>query len=410
MNNTNIVSQAIIKLFDDEMFYAEIIMQMKRILSTQVPVAGVCIKDNIELHLNLEAFAQYPLAERVGILKHECEHILRDHIPRFKEMCPEVFEKEQDIATTAVNNQKFMYMNVAADCAINSHVKDIPKAGMFPEKFNLERNQTAEWYLERLKDNKKMKEMMQSKKGKGKPGEGKSGPGSPGQGSEDDFGDHDIWKDSEGAKEIIKEKIKQAVNKAAEKTRGAGRMTAENELLVSGLNKSTVCWKAQIRRFVAKTIETTLESSRKKRNRRYGIAIPGEVKIEELHIGVAVDTSGSMMHALEQCMAEMGEIAKYAKVTVIEVDTEIKNSYLYDKRKQYKQLKGGGGTAYQPAFDYFNKEKKNPIDALIYIGDMDMYDREALKKPKYPVLWAVIGDQKPPADFGSVVKVEVKNG
>jgi predicted metal-dependent peptidase len=389
MNYNDLISQTIVRLFDEERFYAEILLTMKRVQGKSVPIAGVCIKEQIELHINPETFCKFPLKQRVAILKHECEHILRDHIPRSKELAPEVYAKDQDVATSMVNQAKHKMMNIAADCAVNSNVKDLPDFCVFAEKFELERGQTLEWYLSELKDNEQMKEMMQQE--------------------QELFDNHDIWKDSEGSKDILKEKIKQAVNKAAENTRAAGRMTSENELAVQNLNQNSVNWKDVVRRFVAQTIETTIESSRKKRNRRYGIAIPGSVKVEDLHIGVAVDTSGSMIHALEQAMAEMGEIAKYAKVTVIEVDTEIKSSYLYDKRKKYKQLRGGGGTAYQPAFDFFNKQR-DKIDALIYIGDMDNYDTEALQKPKYPVLWAIVGNQNPPADWGARVKVEIKDG
>jgi predicted metal-dependent peptidase len=105
-------------------------------------------------------------------------------------------------------------------------------------------------------------------------------------------------------------------------------------------------------------------------------------------------------------MAEIGNIAKYATITVVEADSEVKNSYVYDPKKTYT-VKGRGGTAYQPAFDWFNKQKE--IDGVIYLGDMDCFDLEEIKKPKYPVLWAIIGDQNPPVAWGSKTKIEIKN-
>jgi predicted metal-dependent peptidase len=68
-------------------------------------------------------------------------------------------------------------------------------------------------------------------------------------------------------------------------------------------------------------------------------------------------------------------------------------------------VKGRGGTAYQPAFDFFNKIE---IDGMIYFGDMDCFDTEEIKKPKYPVMWAIVGNQAPPADFGYKTKIELK--
>lgn len=221
------------------------------------------------------------------------------------------------------------------------------------------------------------------------------------------FDEHVIWGESEGEKEILKEKVRQAVNKAAERTRSAGRMTADNELAVNQLNKSLVNWKDQLKRFVARTITSHIESSKKKRNRRYGIMFPGTIKVEDLHIGVAMDTSGSISdNELTQFLSEISQIAKYAKVTVVEADTTVKNSYIFKPNKTYK-VKGRGGTAYQPAFDWFNK-MKDQVDGVIYFGDMDCFDTEAIHKPKYPVLWAIVGNQRKPADFGNEIRITKK--
>jgi predicted metal-dependent peptidase len=388
------ISQAIIRLFEQEMFYAEIITQMRRKIDYNLKAsAGVCIKDRIELHINPKGwydeageffyfgFDYQSLQERVDTLRHECGHILQDHIPRIKEVAPELFEKNQDIADIIVNKKRFEVFNIAADCAVNYGIPGLNKGwNMYPNRFDLQDGETFEWYLEKLKNNKSVQNMT-------------------------GIDNHDLWKESSNEdKDTLKEKIRQAVNKAAERTRAAGRMTSQNELLVQGLNQASVNWKEQIKRFVARSLEIKTEDSRKKRNRRYGIMYPGQVKIEELHIGVAIDTSGSMSDkSLQQIViGELQLLAKYAKVTVVEADNEIKNIYTFKPGEQYA-LAGRGGTAYQPAFDYFNTVKD--IDAVIYFGDMDSSDTP--EKPKFPVLWAVVGNQDPPADFGSKIEVKV---
>lgn len=380
--NQNVISQTIVRLFSTERFYAELIAGMTRKYSTRVPIAGVCIKEKIELHINPKRFEALPLEERVAVLKHECEHILRGHIPRAKELHPEVYTTDKStVVDNAINSMKHQCINVAADLAINPGIPDIPSMGMFPKKFNLPDGHTMEWYLSELKNSSKMK----------------TNPG------EVDF--HELWGESDGDKELLKEKVKQAINEAAKRTKAAGRLTAEQELLISQLNAASVNWKSQLKRFVARSVETIVEASRKKRNRRYGIQVPGMIKIEELHIGAAIDTSGSVSDAaLTQFMSELHIISKYAKITVVEADAEVKDSYVFDPKKQYK-VKGRGGTAYKPAFDFFNKVKG--IDAVIYFGDMDNYDQEELTKPKYPVLWAIVGSSKPPASFGSQLHVTV---
>lgn len=384
--NRNIISETIIRLYETERFYAEIISQMRRIVSERIPTAGVCVRDHIELHINPKFFAKLTIEERVAVFKHECEHILRSHIERSKEAHPEVYSNEgksDTVENNVVNQMKHQVINVAADCAINYGLQNLPEGGVYPKTFKLPDGQTMEWYLANLKDNEELQKMM------------------PVSG-------HELWGESDGNKDTLKEKIRQAVNRAAQTTRGAGQLSAEHELLVANLNKDTaINWRAQLKRFVARSIETTLDTSKKKRNRRYGVMYPGIVKEEQLHIGVAVDTSGSISdQALKQFMVEIGHIAKYAKVTVVEADSEVKKSYEYNPKKEYK-VSGRGGTAYQPAFDFFNKQK-DKIDGMIYLGDMDVFDSEAIKKPKYPVLWATVGRQKPPANFGTQIFVEVK--
>lgn len=370
--------EAIIKLFEDERFYGEIIMSMSRVASTSIPTMGVCIKDRVELHVNYAFFATLTLPERVALLKHEAGHILNDHIPRFRQEAPDVFAASKDVVDQIINQAKFKTMNVAADLALNCNIRDLPQGGCFPKNFDLKDGETFEWYLEHLKDNEKMKGLAK-------------------------FDGHPLWAQSQGSKDELKEKLRQAINKAAERTRASGHMSSSDELIVSRMNYKPKDWKADLRRFAANSLDAALETSRKKRNRRYGLRQPGYVKTETLHLGVAIDTSGSMSDAaLNQAMAEIARIARYAKVTVVEADAEVKNSYEFDPKKTYT-VSGRGGTAYQPAFDFFSKDKT--IDGVIYIGDMDTSDE--VKKPKYPVLWAIVGNQAPPADFGFRTKIEV---
>lgn len=378
---TDIITQAVVRLFDRERFYAELILTMDRIVSNRISTAGVCIKDQIQLYINPTFFASLSLDEQVAVLKHECQHILNDHISRAKELAPEVYNKPKDDIDSMINGAKHMLINVSADCAINPGIANIPKDSQHPGLYGLPPGETMEWYANELKDDEKLKGITE-------------------------FDGHSLWAESEGDKEELKAKLKKAVRDAANKTRAAGKMTSDVELLIDKLNYEPRNWKQELNRFAARSINNLTESSKKKRNRRYGIMIPGNVKKEELHIGVAIDTSGSVSdEALHQFMAEIGNIAKYAIVTVVEADSEVKNSYVYNPKKQYT-VSGRGGTAYQPAFDYFSKE--TDVDGVIYFGDMDTSDSEELIKPKYPVLWAIVGGQEPPAKWGAQTRVEVK--
>lgn len=372
--------QAIVKLFETERFYAELVASMRRISTESTYLAAVNVTDHINLYINHKNFDVLPVETRAAILKHECEHILRDHIARAKEIDPTIYDKrEKSTEENIINNMKHKTLNIAMDMAINGGIRHLPEGGIKAENFDLPDGLTTEAYLEALKNNEKAKDFM-------------------------DFDDHSLWGESEGDKDVLKERVRQAVNDAAKRTRQAGKLTGEQEMLVSKLNASRVNWRDVLKRFVGRQIDFNTDTSRKKRNRRYGIMYPGMVRAEEnLHIGVAIDTSGSVPdEALIQFMAEIAKIAKYAKVTVVEADSEIKNVYEFKPKQTYK-LTGRGGTAYQPAFDYYNV---NPVDAVVYFGDMDSAD-EITETPKYPVLWAIYGNQEPPGKFGSKVKVVI---
>jgi predicted metal-dependent peptidase len=377
----DLLTQTIVSLYYSERFYAEVLLQMNRHITKRVPTAGVSITDKINLYINPEYFLTLTHEQRVAVLIHECKHILHGHISRGKTLAPEVYSKDKkDMVDNAINQMKHRSLNVGMDCAINQDIKDIPEDAMFPAKFDLPDKQTFEWYFENLKDNEKAKGLME-------------------------FDDHAIWSESEGDKEVLKEKVRQAINDAAKKARAAGCMTGDAELLVSKLNENKINWKTQLKRFVARTTEVVIATSRKKRNRRYGVQFPGMIKEERLHIGVAMDTSGSVSdHALTQFLSEINNISKYAVVTVVQADSEVKNSHVFNPKKEYK-IEGRGGTAYKPALDYFTNETE--VDAVIYFGDMDTSDEADLTKPKYPVLWAIVGNQEPPVSWGSKIYIEM---
>lgn len=374
------LEHTIVALFEHERLYAELIAEMDRSFRVGFgAVAGVSITDRINLTIDPVEFVKLPLIERVDILKHECEHILRDHIPRMKEYAPEVYETTDELAKHVLNHAKHRVLNIAADLPINGGLKNLPTWGCFPKNFDLPPGETFEWYMEQLKDNDKLKDQK--------------------------VDGHSMWGESTGSLEAIRARIKQAINAAGKRTKAAGKLTGDQQLMIDKLNASQVTWRTQLRRFMAKSGITNVAVSRTKRHRRYGITQPGQIKTPSLHLAVALDTSGSVSdEALVQFISELKLMSKYAKLTVVNADSEIKGLQEYDSRKAYT-VEGRGGTAYKPVFDFFNKYH-DPIDGLIYFGDGDCYDTAELQKPKYPTIWVLVGDQKPPATFGSVIRIK----
>jgi predicted metal-dependent peptidase len=218
----------------------------------------------------------------------------------------------------------------------------------------------------------------------------------------DTLDDHSVWENSEGNEEMQKEVAKQAVNDAVKSVGGIGNVPGEVASLVSEMNKSQVNWKQQLRQFYVNTLKSSRTPTRKRRNRRYGILQPGNKKKPELHLGLCVDTSGSVSdEELSMFWAEMQAINTCGvKITVIEADCAVQNVYEFEAGKT-PNFKGRGGTAYSPAIE---KAVELKVDGILYCGDFDSADTP--ENPKKPFLWVGVRNSPPPATFGKVIYLE----
>jgi predicted metal-dependent peptidase len=360
-----------------ERYYAEMLLLMQRRFGTHVPTAGVnVVKGQVTLHVNPEFFASLSVPLQAAVLKHECLHVLSAHFDR-----------------RGVGN--FQAWNIATDAAINEFIPEFHAPGLELKPVTvaalstqlgkqLDRQRAGEYYLAA---------MPQNPESSGSGGESGTGALAP-------HDDHDVWNAADADSEADAAEACKGVAKEA--LRRAGSAPGQVQGLLDALLSPSVSWRSELRRFVANAAEFTIESSKKRRNRRYGLSYPGAIREPKLHLAVAVDTSGSVSDAaLKQFFSEIEEISKHATVTVIEADCEIQKVFQY-KPGQEIEISGRGGTAYQPAFDH---AATLGVDALIYFGDMDASDTPS--KPTFPVLWAIVGSQNPPASFGISLRVEV---
>jgi len=69
-----------------------------------------------------------------------------------------------------------------------------------------------------------------------------------------------------------------------------------------------------------------------------------------------------------------------------------------------KKLKGGGGTMFQPAFDWIQQQDIE-VDVMVYLTDGFALDLRSLQEPDYPVLWASTVLQQRDYPFGDAVMV-----
>jgi predicted metal-dependent peptidase len=363
--------------------------------SDKVPSAGVSITDKINLFYNEAWIESLDLIDVVKVLKHECGHILQEHIIRAKQI-------------GIVNSELHKRFNLATDATINTHdlVPTVEKiGGVTVDTLNEKLKQMIDDANSKDKGSRKFSPMKEGEIAEyyynkiNEFAEENSDILPEGNGFGDTMDDHSTWEESDGNEEMQKEVAKQAVNESVKSCGGIGNIPGEIASLVAELNRSQVNWKQQLRQFYVNTLKSTKLATRKRRNRRYGILQPGVKKKPELHLGLCVDTSGSVSdEELTLFWEEMKAIYSCGvKITVIEADCVVQNVYEFEGKKT-PEFRGRGGTSYNPAI---KKALELKVDGILYCGDFDTADIP--ENPKKPFLWVGVRNSPPPADFGKVI-------
>ena len=357
----------------DEPFFAALSRKIEKRACTSIPTAGVRVDPDtaqFEMIYNPDFFASLPEEHVRGVLKHEFYHLIFDHVTSRK---PE-----------GVNPKAW---NIAADLAINSHIKDelpemacVPGVGPFAE---LPLHQTAEWYLANLpqKGEDDNEESGEGEPGEGEPGD-ESGNGQPSADSPGSFDDHSGWSESgdspaqeaanQMAKERLKQSMKEAANEAAQSAKGWGSMSAAVKEEIIKRLETKVDWKKVLRYFIKTSQRAARRSSVKRINKRYAYIHPGKKTLRQAKIAIAIDQSGSVStEMLESFFAELNKLAKLAEFTVVPFDTEVPEDKVYVwKKGQNKKTERVmyGGTCFDAPTEYVNNHS---FDGVIILTDME---------------------------------------
>jgi len=372
----NRLESAISKLVTFQPLYGEVFLYLNKKETKKVPTlaVGVIRRVDLALYYNPDFIDTLSPTELRSVLKHEALHILLHHLTRAKHF--------------AYNPRGY---NIAADCAINCHIEGLPEGALYPHQFNLESNQSSEWYYEKLK-----KECE---------GEGKDFDTLI-EGKGDTVDDHSMWDEFDD--DIVEEKIRNIAEKAIkeQEKKGWGNIAGNLAAQIIAANKPIVNWKKEVRWFINKLILMGRKHTRMRPNRRYGITSPGTKRNYTSKLLVAFDTSGSVSDTqLEYFATELNGMIDHVKVDFVQFDTQI-----YDDPKPFSKkaskidIVGRGGTCFTPVIEL--------ADELKYDGLVVFTDGYAPfpSRPKTRVLWAVC-DQDKDVEFpyGKKVVIEQKN-
>ena len=403
------LNQEIVKLLNDEPFFAALSRRIDKKASTALPTAGVRVNPDTcsyEMLYNPNFFGGLTDLCRKGVLIHEFYHLVFDHVS----------SRRPD----GVNHTAW---NIATDLAINSLITQagqrrdwlpegacLPGEGQFAEYPHY---LSAEKYLELLKaDGNDTEESDKGEKGEqgesGESGDGESGEGEgEGSGSGDgdeegdgngsgsgegeggegegkgsgsgngNFDDHSGWDESGGAaNEIAKEKMKDTLRKAAEEAasgRGFGSAEGQGKKLIMDAIKTKIDWRKVLRFFCKATVRADKRSTVKRINKRYPMIHAGKKVRRESKIAVCIDQSGSVSDAmLVAFYAELNKLCDIVEFDIIPFDSRVGEKHIYTWKKGQKRAWERvmhGGTCFDAPTKFVN-ESRGKYDGMIVLTDM----------------------------------------
>ncbi len=337
------------------------------------------------------AVVQWQPEEVAGAIVHEVMHILDKHAPR---------KRDRD----------GLEWNCACDRAINPGVIEaglrLPKGALMPADIKLQDGLTADEYYRA-----KPKPPAQPALGHGKCG---SAGGNPVDG-EPDANDPDNRTSVE-----MSRAARQSAEAMAEHSKTAGRVPGSwMRIAEAYLEPPHIPWREKLRHAIRSCIAyrpgavTHKYDAPSRRQAGIGFGVGRAVLPRHTqpvpHVGVIIDTSGSMgKKEVGDCLRETNGVIKSlgAKVTILVCDAQVhSHKEVNNISEVIPMLKGGGGTDFHPAFAEL-AAKRNKPEVIIVLTD-GFASVPAEQPLGVRVIWALIGSHvMTPATYGESIKVD----
>ena len=200
---------------------------------------------------------------------------------------------------------------------------------------------------------------------------------------------------------------KQVVSQAAQSAKMQGKLPSYLEKFVEGLLYPKVDWRRLLKDFIQ---AFPVDYSFMQADRRFAdfeFIIPS-LHGEQIELTVAVDTSGSFSsEQLREALTEVYDMVSsfdYITLTVISCDAAVQSVETIHSRYEIDKikLKGGGGTDFQPVFDWI-EENQPGCQGLVYFTDM--YGTFPDEAPRHKTLWIVSSEfDLDDAPFGQAIR------
>ena len=398
-----------------EPYYGFFLIMLNKLWDKRrVPTAGVSKNGiNYQLTINDDFWEGLTELQRLGLLKHELLHIAFGHLTTFFKF------SDKRLANVAMDMEINQYIDsswlpggeyskeefdeikeeikleIAAARERDAPIEELkaisnklPARGILIQDYadmNLDMRAGCRYYYDKLKE-------AQDKKNQ----DGTCGDEAM-DGLLDDIDngqvpDHSTWEDfedlTEAEQKLIEKQLQKVLSDAKEQTekkRGTIPGEIDGLIIVEEIKPAKFDWRGYLRRFTGISTHVFTKKIRRKENRRFD-ANPGlKIKMKQ-HMLLAIDTSGSVSDSeLTEFMGEIQHIYKAGvEITIIQCDTQIKSIEPY-KGKNQIEVKGRGGTEFDPVLEYYNANTKK-YTSLVYFTDGEC---DADVKPRGNVLWVL---------------------
>ena len=336
-----------------EPFYGIFLIGLQKEFSKQCATAGVG-KHGIGMRLVIypDFFGDLSELHQQGLLKHELLHIAFGHL----------------ILSDKYPNKKLF--NIAADIEINQYIDSdmLPAGGLTRDSFNifLPKKAGTDKYYKLLQDEidengnascPELQKILDQMDGNSQYC-------------------HKEWDEitelPEAAKKLVQKQYEHQMKTTAEEIQKKhGTIPGELAEIIERLFKvepPKFNWKQYLKRFINNASKIYTTKLRRKYNKRYS-GNPGLKIKHKNHVLVGVDTSGSVSSAeLVEFMNELCHMYKTGnQITVAQFDTNLTDVSGFDPKKNW-EIKGRGGTCFQPVVDHYN-DPKNKYSGFICLTD-----------------------------------------
>ena len=280
--------------------------------------------------------------------------------------------------------------NISADAEVNSYIENLPKSAVTAKVLGEQLGMTVEngkgtkyYYGLLSKPQQNVAQNPQKACNGGMGGSSSQATSSSSSPYPDELkgqfkpiDSHHTWKDfknlPESNKQLIVNNIHAILKQTAEQVeKSCGTIPGEFTELINKLREKrpeVFNWKAYFRRMLGSIYDVNIRMTRRRESKRFAGAAGIKHK-KKVSILVAIDTSGSVSEReLQEFFSEIDYVYKAgARITIIECDTRINSITEYDGKK-LPEIKGRGGTSFNPPVDYYVDHRKE-YASLIYFTD-----------------------------------------